>query len=1058
MRSGACLGLAGLVSGLLFSLTDQRTARATGPTTIVNSYFTSTGDVTNASTNNWNVGGNSAAQSDTTAAQDSVGACSTSPVKYPCMVNSSGDNSAPYHLRLTNAETAGAHQNETGYAIYTIPQTSAYGLDFSFDASIHGYGGNGCPASPTDNWNNTSTGGLLNSQFNCQADGFSFILQNGADTNTSSSVIGEPGGSLGYGSQSVTGFDGGLLALGFDAYGNNYHIPFGSNNYDPSTLCSGTDASTGGNGGGDPAYSAYFARKSLIIRGPEGYSSTTHTSANLSRGYGYCRIASQQDRSSWSFGSTSLTTNSGVSLASTSLFSTSGASIRILIDPSDSTAGPRGTGTVFMGAAGATPTTLLATFQLPQQLLSAPTFRFGFVAGTGGGEAEMDIWSTSVQSITSIPQVSFQQGSNLCVKTGDNLVLSGHNGIAPYSISVSGLPAGASVTSRTSTSATISGLTSSPSLTATITDSSPTPVSVSATFNVNVRSNCGVLEWDIGSTQTNDDGYCTTGSYTENRSGDTITAFFYAQDQSNSGTCFWTPPTGVSSVAIVAVAGGGGGGGKFVAGGGGAGAYYFNSSVSTSSRLSITIGKGGAGGAAVAGTSGSSGADTVITGGASITVKGGGGGGAYTSSNHPGNGSTGGSGGGGSGNNNASPVGQGGAVASGSISGSLGNSGANGAGGVSGNPGGGGGGSAGAGSSPVSGIGGSGGAGTLNPLTNVFLAAGGGGGSDATCSTSASSIGGVGGCNSGSVNATNATFNTGSGGGGADGGAGAGGNGSSGIVIIQYSGAVYDSASNNSNVNVNANFQTSPSNTPQGTEYSADLSNGSCGSFSYVSIVTFPISSLSRGSGHGKCYYWTFLGTNAIAPTFNSIVASNLTSPILYLPQKLTLNLPSVINVDPRAKFVDFPIGANPAGPDQGLVCLYESTANSTNGGTGITSNGLIFDVGTVGTQDSNYGGVLITGDLGPAVQLSANSLANLNDLLASTRAADSGLSSFNLQRNILVRVVPTLPQAQFTSSCDPNSGAELIPTSSDAYVIQVIPYGLSVTINQPRIDLGHHR
>jgi len=563
----------------------------------------------------------------------------------------------------------------------------------------------------------------------------------------------------------------------------------------------------------------------------------------------------------------------------------------------------------------------------------------------------------------------------------------------------------------------------------------------------------GTLQWQLGSASTTDDGTCTAGSYNQVRNLDTVTVTLTAPGGGN-GRCSWTPPSGVTSIAAVVVGGGGGGGGRYVAGGGGAGAYLYESAIAVSGQVSIVIGAGGSGGTSVGGNAGSSGNQSSLTVNQTAYISvGGGGGGAYTSANFPGNGQGGGSGGGGSGNNTSTTQGSGGSVLSGSYADAVGHAGGAGAGGVTGNPGGGGGGSGSSGSAPTGGAGGSGGSGMLNPLTNTYLAAGGGGGSDSTCSTSASSIGGVGGCNSGSTAATSAVANTGSGGGGAD--QGSGGNGSSGIVIIQYNAAVEDQATNDPTIRVNANFLVTPTNTPVAWEYSAPLSNGACGTFSLVTNVTFPITSLSRGSGAGRCYYWSY--TYSTPPTFSGTAASNLISPILYLPQQLTLNLPSVIKVDPRATYVDMPIGANLSGPDGGSVCIYESSGSSTNGGVGIAATGLTFDAANLGVVDSNNSGVTISGDQGTALQLQSNQLSNIGKLLASIRVSDANSSKFSVQRNILVRVLPTLPQSQFSYSCDPNSTAELRPYASDSYVIQLVPYDLSMTIDQPNTALGHH-
>ena len=1167
IRSSVCLGLVGLVSGLLFSLTDQRAARATGPTTIISSYFTSTSDVTNASTNNWNVGGNSAAQNDTSAPQDSIGSCSTSPVKYPCMVNSSGDSAAPYHLRLTNATTGASNVNETGYAIYTIAQTSVYGLDFSFNASIHGYGGGSCPASPSDNWNNTSTGGLSNSQRDCQADGFSFILQNGSDTNTSSTVLGEPGGSLGYGSQNATGFDGGLVAVGFDAYGNNYQLPYGSNKYDPSTPCSGTDTSTGGNGGGDPANSGNLARKSLIIRGPEGYSSSTRTSANLSRSYGYCRIASQQDRSSWYFGSTSLSTNSGVSLATTNLFSTSGASIRIVIDPSDYTAGSRGTGFVYMGSVGSNPTTLMATFQLPQQLVSASTFRFGFVAGTGGGEAEMDVWGTSVQSIRTIPQVGFTNASNLCLVTGNSLTIQGQNGVAPYTISVapgSSLPTGETLTATTATTSTLSG-TGSTGGTFTLNITDANGVLTAQTFNLTIGSSCANLIWQINSASVGYAGQCTSGFYTQSVYSDSsgnysVAKFVTPTNQNLRGTCTWTAPQGVNQITYLAVGGGGAGG--YDGGGGGGGGIVKTStsaSVTPNALYNVTIGSGGLGAPSYSsgtgcsfdngaiGAIGDSGTASSIVLASSnstlVSAAGGGGGGGRCSS-----GSNNGGNSGGNGHKditqtishytsiNTSPhqapygssyciyygncdfaqatagsdVGHSGGTASETAGG--------GGAGYAGN-----GGNASQSSSPgandatwSSSSGANGYAAFANtPLNPSNYSYGGGGGGGTYCDHTGSGTqasngtyptetdcqwyqnvdfinqiasgggsGGNGGTGSGNGTAS-AVSNTGGGGGGGGGyGTIQGQNGSGGIVYIEWRVPITTSANT---ISINLNVTSSSSISSAGTYamlYSTlndGVSPSSCGSTWSSGGTTSPTNNTPRtltviDTGtissstlvRGFCYKWTedtntvtgvtgLTSSSVSRPTdAASTTFGNLTSPILMLPSRPGVNLPSTVLVDPQTGQVQLTGIPTLSGAGMPQFCFFENDSSSIAG----TSYGTV-NANQNLTFYSPYANPANTDTNSTTFHSVWDSQANLQQILNNLYIKSLSPSIFSGTRYILIRTAPTLSPG-FITDCT-GFGApvafngDLQPTTSDIYLLKIVPYDLSRTLVQPKTDLGHH-
>ena len=141
-----------------------------------------------------------------------------------------------------------------------------------------------------------------------------------------------------------------------------------------------SDPATNGNGS-DP--------KSLIVKGPEGSARTS----------GYCRIVTTQDDTATSPGR-----NLGVPLSATNLFSPIGNAIRIVIDPTDTSQGPYGTGKIFIAPADTTDWTQYSAiptteFALPQALAQAATFKFGFVAGTGGNSENAQIWAATVNTI-----------------------------------------------------------------------------------------------------------------------------------------------------------------------------------------------------------------------------------------------------------------------------------------------------------------------------------------------------------------------------------------------------------------------------------------------------------------------------------------------------------------------------------------------------------------------------------------------------------------------------------------------------------------------------------
>lgn len=432
--------------GVISSFTSKPTPPAEAATQIVAERFTGPNNgVTQAQNANWSLGGSYT----------------------PVMVDGPDIGTDVDRLRLTPTSPQGLN----GYALYDVGQTTNSGLDITFNLSINGYGGTGCPTNPSDNYNATSSGGLqLNSGNSCQADGFAFYLKRGTNTDTGSASLGQVGGSLGYSatsSNSGSGLSGALLGIGFDAYGNFYQQPFGG------TGCSG-----------DPNNSStILARRSLILRGEQGASRTA----------GYCRISSENDR-------TQSSRNIGVDISNTTIFSTGGAAIRILIDPTDDDGGtkPRGTGRIYISSAGTTSwsgISQITEFQLPQALIDSDTFKFGYVAGTGGGTMNTEIWSASVSSIRDIQDPQWVTGSSQCAvrNASSSLTLSMAEGVAPYTYSLTSgsLPAGLSlsngVISGTPTTVGVSTFTIQAS------DGRATPVNVSQTFTYAVRaSSCAI--------------------------------------------------------------------------------------------------------------------------------------------------------------------------------------------------------------------------------------------------------------------------------------------------------------------------------------------------------------------------------------------------------------------------------------------------------------------------------------------------------------------------------------------------------------------------------------
>lgn len=286
---------------------------------------------------------------------------------------------------------------------------------------------------------------------------------------------------------------------------------------------------------------------------------------------------------------------------------------------------------------------------------------------------------------------------------------------------------------------------------------------------------------------------------------DTGTTIYTVLQFSNTGTCNWQSPAGVTQADVLLVAGGGGGGSR-IGGGGGGGEVRFieNQSVTPSTTYSVVVGAGGNGGtvdASANGSTGSNGGSSSIFG---TTVAGGGGGGSLGGTTAAA-GKSGGSGGGGScasGNNFG---------ASSKLGSGLGNDGGlgfNGGGSACVAGGGGGAGAAGSAANGTTQSGGAGGNGSSFSITSTsFTLYGGGGGGGINAGTGAISAGnpgaggngggGAGGPKntaSGPVNGLPGTDGLGGGGGGASNHygtftaatSGLGGKGGSGIVIVRY--------------------------------------------------------------------------------------------------------------------------------------------------------------------------------------------------------------------------------------------------------------------------------
>jgi hypothetical protein len=289
------------------------------------------------------------------------------------VANSVGSSTG--RLQLTDTFTFTAR----GYALNNQSLPTSGGIDIYFNTALYGSGGS------------------------AQADGLVFYLKSGTNEDSGTASLGVSGGSMGYSSTDAggSGLSGALLGIGFDAYGNFYQKPFTSasgctSNEDRYNVPINEDTSTAG----------YKSKKHLVIRGAM-VSDRTH---------GYCRISTTNDELAdytGSNGGGSNTRNIGVSLktgVAANIFSQSGAAIRIKIDPQDTSSGrTNGTANIYFAAANTTDwssISSLTTFELPSALSTSDTFKFGFVAGTGGGSVNTQIWGLNIQSLREISACS----------------------------------------------------------------------------------------------------------------------------------------------------------------------------------------------------------------------------------------------------------------------------------------------------------------------------------------------------------------------------------------------------------------------------------------------------------------------------------------------------------------------------------------------------------------------------------------------------------------------------------------------------------------------------
>ena len=227
---------------------------------------------------------------------------------------------------------------QSGSIFYKDPQSTADGLDITFTMAMVG-------SSP--------------------ANGMTFFLKDGANANDTAGARGAP---LGYARLTQSGYPyesgvpGGLLGVGFDAYG-----AYSDSQY------------YGQNGCGAAAGLSGLNANMIGVRGPD--KSTTSPKDGTA---GYC----------WIDG----TTLPGTTTSERSLTSTDRAAgarqVRIVVDPATATI-PKVT--VYIGAAGGGAVRPTLQFDQPAELKAATSFKFGFSASTGIWALDAYVWNLQIK-------------------------------------------------------------------------------------------------------------------------------------------------------------------------------------------------------------------------------------------------------------------------------------------------------------------------------------------------------------------------------------------------------------------------------------------------------------------------------------------------------------------------------------------------------------------------------------------------------------------------------------------------------------------------------------
>ena len=160
------------------------------------------------------------------------------------------------------------------------------------------------------------------------------------------------------------------------------------------------------------------------------------------------------------------------------------------------------------------------------------------------------------------------------------------------------------------------------------------------------------------------------------------------------------------------------------------------------------------------------------------------------------------------------------------------------------------------------------------------------------------------------------------------------------------------------------------------------------------------------------------------------------------LPPKISANWPSTIPVDPRLNKVDLPPPSSISGSATSVhFCVMQGSPGGSKSGTTLSFK----------NQDLEP----ISGDSAFSLDLTA---AGFSNAVQHVQVSTSDNHKFLTDSYVLVRTLPSYPDAISHCDSDSSNPFEIQPIGGEAAIMKISPYGLTRTLDLPTIDLGHHR